>query len=115
MVSPLATSSKARAYAACLATQGIGHVAGVHGLTCEAAGSRYTIIKNGHRRLFMPNAAFITREFMVVDGPERRIPRAGRRGSKTDAVHDKAAAQGRAQAVSGPSDRPVWLNSPPYS
>lgn len=63
----------------------------------------------------MPNAAFITREFMVVDGSERRIPRAGRRGSKTDAVHDKAAAQGRAQAVSGPSDRPVWLNSPPYS
>ena len=76
---------------------------------------RYTVIKNGQRRLFMPNAAFITREFMVVDGPERRIPRAGRRGSKTDAVQDKAAARGLAQAVSGPSDRPVWLNSPPYS
>lgn len=26
---------------------------------------RYTIVKNGPRRLFVPNSAFLTREFMV--------------------------------------------------
>ena len=73
------------------------------------------MIKNGQRRLFMPNSAFITREFMVVDVPERRAQRSGRRGSKSDEVQDKRAAAGIARSVSGPVDRPVWLNSPPYS
>lgn len=33
---------------------------------------RYTIVKNGSRRLFVPNSAFLTREFMVVDDPAAR-------------------------------------------
>ena len=28
---------------------------------------RYTVVKNGRRRLFVPNQAFLTREFMVMD------------------------------------------------
>ena len=28
---------------------------------------RYTTIKSGRRRLLVPNSAFITREFMVLD------------------------------------------------
>ena len=28
---------------------------------------RYTVVKNGPRRLFVPNQAFLTREFMVMD------------------------------------------------
>ncbi|KAK9866053.1 hypothetical protein WJX84_005107 [Apatococcus fuscideae] len=81
----------------------------------EKTDLRYTVIKNGHRRLFMPNSAFITREFMVVDGPERRVARTGRRNNRNDASQDRAAAAGLAKSVSGPVDRPVWLNSPPYT
>ena len=33
---------------------------------------RYTIVKNGPRRLFVPNSAFLTREFMVMDDPSTK-------------------------------------------
>ena len=33
-------------------------------------GCRYTIIKNGDRRLYMPNSNFITSSFMVLDSPK---------------------------------------------
>lgn len=33
---------------------------------------RYTIVKNGPRRLFVPNSAFLTREFMVSRLPLNR-------------------------------------------
>lgn len=32
---------------------------------CRICTCRYTIVKNGPRRLFVPNSAFLTREFMV--------------------------------------------------
>lgn len=36
---------------------------------------RYTTIKSGRRRLLVPNSAFITREFMVLDdGPSDMGP-----------------------------------------
>ena len=31
---------------------------------------RYTTIKSGRRRLLVPNSAFITREFMILDDPQ---------------------------------------------
>jgi hypothetical protein len=34
---------------------------------CEKVDLRYTTIKSGRRRLLVPNSAFITREFMVLD------------------------------------------------
>jgi hypothetical protein len=34
-----------------------------------AATYRYTTIKSGRRRLLVPNSAFITREFMILDDP----------------------------------------------
>lgn len=37
---------------------------------CEKVDLRYTIVRQGRRRLMVPNSAFITREFMVLDdGP----------------------------------------------
>eukprot|EP00891_Asterochloris_glomerata_P002497 jgi/Astpho2/2497/fgenesh1_pg.00048_%23_21_t len=37
---------------------------------CEKVDLRYTIIKNGDRRLYMPNSNFITSSFMVLDSPK---------------------------------------------
>ena len=34
---------------------------------CEAVDLRYTILRHGRRKLMVPNNAFITREFMVVE------------------------------------------------
>ncbi|CAL5225595.1 g8443 [Coccomyxa viridis] len=42
---------------------------------CEKVDLRYTIVKNGPRRLFVPNSAFLTREFMVVDDPTNKSRR----------------------------------------
>ncbi|KAK9916727.1 hypothetical protein WJX75_006289 [Coccomyxa subellipsoidea] len=42
---------------------------------CEKVDLRYTIVKNGPRRLFVPNSAFLTREFMVVDDPSNKTKR----------------------------------------
>lgn len=36
-------------------------------LTCFCCDGRYTIIKNGRQRLYMPNSKFLTSEFMVLD------------------------------------------------
>lgn len=36
--------------------------------SCEQVDLRYTIIKNGRQRLYMPNSKFLTSEFMVMDG-----------------------------------------------
>ena len=42
---------------------------------------RYTIIKNGRQRLFMPNSHFLTSEFMVMDHDSK--PRSRKRSSST--------------------------------
>lgn len=42
---------------------------------CEKVDLRYTIVRQGRRRLMVPNSAFITREFMVMDeGPVGEAP-----------------------------------------
>ena len=33
---------------------------------------RYTVVKSGSRRLFVPNSAFLTREFIVHEDPQRQ-------------------------------------------
>lgn len=45
-------------------------------------GCRYTIIKNGDRRLYMPNSNFITSSFMVLDSPKEGGKRSS--GVQTD-------------------------------
>jgi len=44
---------------------------------CEKVDLRYTIVRQGRRRLMVPNSAFLTREFMVLDDgplPETPVP-----------------------------------------
>lgn len=42
---------------------------------CEKVDLRYTIVRQGRRKLMVPNSAFITREFMVMDeGPLGETP-----------------------------------------
>jgi len=58
------------------AAPGIGGPAGgwFEGV-CEKVDLRYTIVRQGRRRLMVPNSAFITREFMVMDeGPVGETP-----------------------------------------
>ena len=45
-------------------------------------GCRYTIIKDGDRRLYMPNSNFITSSFMVLDSPKEGVKRSA--GVQTD-------------------------------
>lgn len=40
----------------------------------SAGRRRYTTLKSGPRRLFVPNSAFVTREFMVIDGAQPPDP-----------------------------------------
>lgn len=48
---------------------------------CESVDLRYTVLRQGNRRLFMPNSCFLHREFLVTDaqpagkeGGSRRVP-----------------------------------------
>lgn len=42
---------------------------------CEKVDLRYTVLRDGRRRLMVPNTAFVSREFMVYDeGPEALRP-----------------------------------------
>ena len=76
-------------------------------------------MKNGPRRLFVPNSAFLTREFMVVDDAD-----SAKSPSKRDLfqVEDAAvAAEMRGQPVQqlgyGPfpvTQRPVWAQAPQH-
>ena len=56
-----------------VASSAPGAAAGPNGWfegVCEKVDLRYTIVRQGRRRLMIPNSAFITREFMVMDdGP----------------------------------------------
>ena len=44
---------------------------------------RYTTIKSGRRRLLVPNSAFITREFMILDDAPENGSLSPRRGAET--------------------------------
>lgn len=53
---------------------------------CALSIGRYTTIKSGRRRLLVPNSAFITREFMILDDAleptiSGRQPESGQAGS----------------------------------
>ena len=34
---------------------------------------RYTVVRKGNARMFLPNSSFLTREFLVFDAPERQV------------------------------------------
>ena len=81
--------------------------------------ARYTIVKNGPRRLFVPNSAFLTREFMVVDDAD-----SAKSPSKRDLfqVEDPAVAAAVQQPVQQPgygpflvTQRPVWAQAPQHA
>ncbi|KAK9803204.1 hypothetical protein WJX73_003055 [Symbiochloris irregularis] len=61
--------------AVCSSTQAAapGPVTWFEGI-CEKVDLRYTIVRSGDRKLYVPNASFLTREFMVVDDPETQGP-----------------------------------------
>ena len=44
---------------------------------------RYTTLKSGPRRLYVPNSAFVTREFMVIDGARSAAPQPWREGTRS--------------------------------
>ena len=46
---------------------------------------RYTVIKNGRQRLFMPNSKFLTSEFIVLDAKKQ-----GRRRSPSPRNQDQS-------------------------
>lgn len=49
---------------------------------CEKIDLRYTSIRQGSRRLMVPNSAFITREFMILDDVPANSSRAGSSSSE---------------------------------
>lgn len=54
---------------------GMGGSGGWFEGVCEKVDLRYTIVRQGRRRLMVPNSAFLTREFMVLDdGPVGEAP-----------------------------------------
>ena len=81
-------------------------------------GCRYTVVRSGERRLYVPNSAFITREFMVVDDPEARS-----RHKEMDHKEMEAASYPTAATrgphfphayMHGPDGHPRWMGAPPY-
>ncbi|KAK9823272.1 hypothetical protein WJX72_001499 [[Myrmecia] bisecta] len=63
--------------------------------TCEKVDLRYTIIKDGARRLYMPNSAFITREFIVLEDPGKELAKRGAVERRTHIGHGKLVGQSR--------------------
>ncbi len=59
-------------------------------------------MKNGPRRLFVPNSAFLTREFMVVDDPSNKSRR------------DLGAGEADFRMSGGPVDSPMWRAGVPF-
>ena len=63
------------------------------------------MVKSGPRRLFVPNSAFLTREFMVVDDTDGRS-RPRRDLGNYDGLADEAL--GPLSGSDAPSARPIW-------
>ena len=70
---------------------------------CEKVDLRYTVVRQGRRKLMVPNSAFLTREFMVLD--ESYSETSGEGGEERE---------DRAELLTA-DNRHVWqyLNSPP--
>lgn len=81
---------------------------------------RYTIVRNGERKLYIPNASFLTREFMVVDDPEtqsrqRRLRASSLEDDTGNGSHGISSHQGMTRAyVLGPDGHPRWMNAVPH-
>eukprot|EP00890_Picochlorum_soloecismus_P001845 jgi/Picsp_1/2661/NSC_00891-R1_mechanosensitive ion channel len=67
-------------------TQGPGPLGAPSGWfegVCEKVDLRYTVVRQGRRRLVIPNSAFLTREFMVMD-ERSNDPKPGNRVGQDD-------------------------------
>ncbi|KAL3154363.1 hypothetical protein ABBQ32_013842 [Trebouxia sp. C0010 RCD-2024] len=68
--------------------------------SCEQVDLRYTIIKNGRQRLYMPNSKFLTSEFMVLDAKtkDKRGRRPGSGGRRSHQAERPTQQQQQPQA-----------------
>jgi len=71
---------------------------------------RYTTIKSGRRRLLVPNSAFITREFMILDDAPESGSLSPRRGAETAPPQP----QQRVAAYPGPPLQPQYQQTAPH-
>ena len=71
-----------------------------------AAVCRYTVVRSGQRRLYVPNAAFLTREFLVVDDPEA--------GERKRNLEGPMVAPPAHAYVQGPDGHPRWMPVQPF-
>lgn len=79
---------------------------------CEKVDLRYTVVRNGKRRLYVPNSTFLTREFMVVDDPEAR---SRHQELSSSALAASSAGLPYSHAyVHGPDGHPRWMGGAPY-
>ena len=78
---------------------------------------RYTIVRSGDRRLYVPNSAFLTREFMVVDDPEAKSRQRQMQASSAAGSNGMSSAAYPHAYVLGPDGHPRWMGAvptPPY-
>ena len=71
---------------------------------------RYTTIKSGRRRLLVPNSAFITREFMILDDAPENGSLSPRRGAETAPPQP----QQQVAAYPGPPLQPQYQQTVPH-
>jgi len=63
---------------------------------------RYTVVRRGNARMFLPNSSFLTREFVVFDAPERQPEPVSMSSSMAAAARRRrAAAQSQQQRNAG--------------
>ena len=67
---------------------------------------RYTVVRSGQRRLYVPNAAFLTREFLVVDDPEA--------DERKRSLEGPVMAPSPHAYVQGPDGHPRWMPVQPF-
>ena len=72
----------------------------------QAMVGRYTVVRSGQRRLYVPNAAFLTREFLVVDDPEA--------GERKRSLEGPVMAPPAHAYVQGPDGHPRWMPVQPF-
>lgn len=88
----------------------ICNMASAHTFVNDAC--RYTVVRNGKRRLYVPNSTFLTREFMVVDDPEAR---SRHQELSSSALAASSAGLPYSHAyVHGPDGHPRWMGGAPY-
>lgn len=87
---------------------------------CERVDLRYTVVRQGRKKLVIPNSAFLTREFMIVeDGDAIPTPMPGSNGMATTEANQKGTEQQHQQMQYVPfltnDHRHVWqyVQGPP--